>query len=375
MTDDIWDVETWETISCLFPRNGCGSRIITTTRIKEVAVSSCCSYDGHVYELSPLGNTDSKRLLLSKIFGSKEDFPSHLEEVANKILTKCNGLPLAIIAIGGLLANTAHTENQWNKVEYSIGHNLQREKRVKAMMRILSLSYFDLPHHLKSCLLYLSIFPEKYEIEKTSLVRRWIAERFIPQEHGYTQYQSGQRYFHELVNRSLIQVVETNDFGEVKTCQVHDIILDFIVCKSAEDNFVTIYGVPNITQGQFTKVRRLSIKEMNQEQGNLLTGMILSHARTVIVFGKCSALPPLSEFQILRVLDIQDFDLSEEHDRLTNIGALFQLKYLCLKNTKVHELPKNRGIAMFRNTESKGKPDNGVTSINCSNGLVGQCTC
>lgn len=353
--DDIWDVETWETISCLFCQNGCGSRIITTTRIKEVAESSCSSYDSHVYELSPLGNTDSKRLFISKIFGSKQDCPSHLQDISNKILTKCNGLPLAIIAIAGLLANKAHTENQWNKVEHSIGHYLERDKGVKAMIRILSLSYFDLPHHLKSCLLYLSIFPEKYAIEKKSLVRRWIAEGFIPEEHGYTQYQSGERCFHELINRSLVQAVDTNAFGEVKTCQVHDIILDFIVSKSAEDNFVTIYGVPNITQGQFTKVRRLSIKEINQDHGNLLTGMILSHARTVTVFGKFFTLPHLSEFRILRVLDIQDFDLSQEHDRLTNIGILFQLKYLCLKNTKVHKFPeKIEGLQSLETLNLRG---------------------
>jgi disease resistance protein RPM1 len=41
---------------------------------------------------------------------------------------------------------------------------------VEGMMGILSLSYFDLPHHLKACLLYLSIFPEDYEIDKERLV-------------------------------------------------------------------------------------------------------------------------------------------------------------------------------------------------------------
>lgn len=175
VVDDICDLETWETMKCIFPSNRCGSRVITTTRIKEVAESSSSSYGDHVYKLSPLSAMNSKCLFLRRIFGSEDECPSHLKDISSKILAKCDGLPLAIISIGGLLANKAHTEDQWNRVLNSIGHSLERDKGVRGTIRILSLSYFDLPHYLKSCLLYLSIFPEKYEIEKKSLIRKWIS--------------------------------------------------------------------------------------------------------------------------------------------------------------------------------------------------------
>lgn len=76
------------------------------------------------------------------------------------------------------------------------------------MKYILSLSYFDLPLHLRSCLLYLTLFPEDYEIKRKRLVHRWISEGFIRGEDGVDLVELGDMYFHELVNRSLIQPVD-----------------------------------------------------------------------------------------------------------------------------------------------------------------------
>jgi len=131
-----------------------------------------------------------------------------------------------------------------SKFKLVLAVDLREILTVDRMMGILSLSYFDLPYHLKACLLYLSIFPEDYEIDQKRLVQIWVAEGFVPAESTCTLYESGEKSFTELRNRNLILPKEISDWtGEVNSCRLHDTILDFIVCKSIEDNFDTWYMV------------------------------------------------------------------------------------------------------------------------------------
>ncbi|XP_039853971.1 disease resistance protein RGA5-like [Panicum virgatum] len=305
---------------------------------------ACCSSDGDfVYEMKPLGPADSKMLFFQRLFGSKEKCcPAHLTRISNKILEKCDGLPLAIISISGLLASKAPTEDEWGRVLNSIGRGLAKNPDVKSMMQILSLSYFDLPRYLKTCLLYLSVFPEDSIIDKKRLVRRWIAEGFIQKEQGQTLHDLGERCFNELINRSLIQARarDIDMYGEVTACQVHDTILDFIVSKSEEENFVSVLGDGyQITHGPGSMVRRLSVHASSKEKASTMTRLNLSRVRSVTVFDYSVELPLWSKLSFLRVLDLHGCR-QVKGDHLTDIGNLFQLKYLSLRKTEVCELPE-----------------------------------
>jgi disease resistance protein RPM1 len=107
VVDDVWDVETWDTIKYALSSNN-SSVVITTTRIHDVA-KACCSLFSHgwVYKPKPLEEHDLEMLFQNRIFGPGNECPENLKEVSDKILKKCGGLPLAIIAISGLLANKA----------------------------------------------------------------------------------------------------------------------------------------------------------------------------------------------------------------------------------------------------------------------------
>ncbi|KAF7087121.1 hypothetical protein CFC21_090340 [Triticum aestivum] len=343
--DDIWDVVTWHTIKNAFPATSSGSIIITTTRINDVA-ESCRStpFSGDIYCIRPLDMVHSRQLFYTRLFISEENCPAYLKKVSENILKKCDGLPLAIIAISGLLANTERTEGPWKQVEDSIGRALQRNPIVEEMMKILSLSYFELPAHLKSCLLCLSIFPEDSVINKKVLINRWIAERLIHTEAGYSRtYELGERCFNELINRSLIQPGETDIFDRVKSCRLHDTILDFIISKSIEENFVTLVGVPSLTVGSKCKVRRLSLQVGKQKELIVPRGLVLSHARSLDVFGVSMKIPSMDEFRHLRFLDLEHCRQLENH-HLENIEILFQLRYLSLlEANKVSKLPEQIG--------------------------------
>ncbi|KAM3245579.1 hypothetical protein ACQJBY_056734 [Aegilops geniculata] len=344
VVDDIWDVDTWDIIKRAFPATSSTSRIITTTRMNNVAHLCCSSFNGHIYNIRALDMVHSRQLFHTRLFKSDEDCPSYLQEIAEQILEKCDGLPLAIIAISGLLANTEKTEVLWNQVKDSIGRALERNPSVEGMMKILSLSYFDLPPYLKTCLLYLSMYLEDSIIEKEDLIRRWIGEGFIHREGRYTAYEVGERCFNELLNRGLIQPGGTDIYGEVKSCRVHDTILDFIISKSIEENFVTILGVPTMTiVNQSKVVRRLCLQGV--EEGNsavLIADLVFSHVRSLTMVRGLLSIPSLEEFRHLRVLNLKDCsELEDQH--LENIVRLFQLRYLNLKRTGISKLPEQIG--------------------------------
>ncbi|GMP82901.1 hypothetical protein CsSME_00037012 [Camellia sinensis var. sinensis] len=102
--DDVWSINAWESVKFALPDCCCGSRIIFTTRIGDVAAS--IETASHVYHLHPLPEEEAWTLFCNKTFRGKNRgvCPKELEEMSYSILKKCGGLPLAIVAIGSLLS-------------------------------------------------------------------------------------------------------------------------------------------------------------------------------------------------------------------------------------------------------------------------------
>jgi hypothetical protein len=291
--------------------------------------------------MEALSDLHSKRLFFKRIFGSEDCCPDVLKQVSNKILKKCGGLPLAIISISSLLANRPVVQDEWERVRRSIGSALDKNRSLEGMNSILSLSYNDLPPNLKTCLLYLSIFPEDTVIEREMLVRRWIAEGFICEERGQSKQEVAENHFYELINRSMFQPVEIGYDGKAHGCQVHDMMLELIISKSVEDNFIAFMGHgQNDLANRHGLIRRLSVHYIDQEQASVLANEDLSHVRslTVITSACIKHLPSLAEFEALRVLDFQGCQNVQEYD-MNGIDKLFQLKYLSFSRTNMRELP------------------------------------
>ncbi|CAO1939982.1 unnamed protein product [Urochloa humidicola] len=343
VVDDIWHSDPWKIIGQALVKTSPGSIIIITARLKDVAQSCCSSHGGWVYDMRPLDDENSKRLFFKRIFDSEEKCPHKLESASKDILKKCNGIPLAIISIASFLAvDVPQSPDHWNKVKESISSPLRGNKSVETMKSVLSLSYFNLPHHLRTCLLYLSAFPEDCKIERDRLVCRWIAEGFVNPEPGETLYETGLRYFNILVNRSLIQPWKEEN-GMVLSCRVHDVILNFLVSKSFEENFLSFLdpsGVP--PSSLHCKVRRLSLQNSYQENVVSWIKSIKPHVRSLACFVDCKELHPLTEFEVIRVLDLENCG-SLRNIHLENIKMLLQLRYPSIRRTCVSVLPAGIG--------------------------------
>lgn len=340
--DDIWNISAWEILKCVLPENNSCSRIITTTRIFDVATTCCSTFKGHIYCIKPLSDKDSRKLFFKRIFHSEHSCPSHLEELSEGILRKCGGLPLAILHIASLLATKSNSEDAWELVLNSIGSALDNSNTLEGMRKILLLSYYDLPHHLKTCLLYLSIYPEDYRINTKDLTRRWISEGFIAEERGKRLEQVAQSYFNDLINRSMILPMVIAYDGSVLYCQVHDMVLNILMSMATEDNFVTrIDGhMPNTLP---KRIRRLSLHCNNSEDALMPPTIIKpSSIRSVSIFGFTKEVPNIMNFQALRVLDLHYCDWMKNH-HIVSIGSMLQLRYLVISSKYITELPEQIG--------------------------------
>jgi disease resistance protein RPM1 len=291
-------------------------------------------------------------LFYGRIFGSKEKCPEQFSEVSKKILKKCGGVPLAIITTSSLLANKSENIKVWNDVCDSIGSGLGGNDTMDNMRKILLLSYYDLPSHLKTCLVYLSVFPEDYLIEKYRLIWRWAVEGFIQQDKkagNQSFLEIGESCFNELVNRSLIQPALMGKDGEPLACRVHDTVLDLIISLSEEECFITTaLGSDVITE---SKVRWLSL----HDQIGWPT-MKMPKLRSLTIFGEAGIeidpMPPsFSSYRLLRVLDLESCYLNNLAS-MGFIGTLSHLRYLGLSSRYAENdsLPDEIGKLHFLQT-------------------------
>ncbi|RVW24184.1 putative disease resistance RPP13-like protein 1 [Vitis vinifera] len=151
-----------------------GSKIIVTTRSTNVASAMRAV---HTRCLGGLSSEDA-RSLFKKLAFENGDSSGHpqLEAIGEKIVHKCQGLPLAIKAMGSLLHSKVEAR-EWDDVLNSEIWDLPTD----AVLPALRLSYYYLPSHLKRCFSYCSIFPKDYEVVKEKLVLLWMAEGLLEQ--------------------------------------------------------------------------------------------------------------------------------------------------------------------------------------------------
>jgi Leucine-rich repeat (LRR) protein len=342
--DDIWKEQDWKLVKSAFPENNNGSRIIATTRITGVAALCCSNSGGQPYQMAPLDDVDSRRLFFKRIFRSDYPCPAELEDISTKILKKCGGLPLAIVTFASLLANKTYNKDEWERLQDSIGTGslVDSDGNLKVMKDILLLSYWDLPHHLKTCLLYLCIYPEDYGIVCEELKWKWMAEGFIATEWGRLD-QVADNCFNELVNRNMIQPIYSAYDGSIKYCRVHDMVLDLIISLSDQEKFATVLNgrICNLFP---SKIRRLSMQSSGEAHKGAVDAITETklHVRSLTMFRPVKQIPHLVNFHALRVLDLGRCKWLE-NKHVKNIGSSHQLRYLRVGGNKITELPGEIG--------------------------------
>jgi hypothetical protein len=282
-----------------------------------------------------------------------------MEAMGKEMVTHCGGLPLAVKALGGLLANK-HTVPEWKRVFDNIGSQIVGgswldDNSLNSVYRILSLSYEDLPTHLKHCFLNLAHFPEDSEISTYSLFYYWAAEGIYD---GSTIEDSGEYYLEELVRRNLVIADDNYLSWQSKYCQMHDMMREVCLSKAKEENFLQIIIDPTCTSTinaqSPSRSRRLSIH--SGKAFHILGHKNKTKVRSLIVprFEEDYWIRSASVFHNLTLLRVLDLSwVKFEGGKLPcSIGGLIHLRYLSLYEAKVSHLPstmRNLKLLLYLN--------------------------
>lgn len=364
--DDLWAPSVWDVVRHAFPVNNCGSRIIITTKVDEVALACCVYNPQYIFKMKAISVDDSKKLLISRTFGSGEH-PGQFHKVTHEIARKCGGSPLAITIMGSLLAMQQETVQnledklkRWQYVQNFLCNNLRVNPTSDEILKqVLNLCYISLPCCLKTCLLYLSVYPDNYILLKEDLVNQWIAQDFVCSSTQENAMEVAMSYFNKLVNLGLIQCRDIKYKSDVLTYAVHHIVHEFITRKAQEENFVTAIDYSQTTVRLTYKVHRLSVHFGSATYATTPANIGLSEVRSFIYSGLFNCMPSLKEFKLLRVATLHFSCEDGNMIDLTEIYHLILLRYLqvncnvtvklldqmqCLKHLETLEINANDAV-------------------------------
>ncbi|XP_077217625.1 putative disease resistance protein RGA4 [Tasmannia lanceolata] len=296
------------------------------------------------YNLGCLGEDDGWTLFTQRAFivGSSDVSPN-LVAIGKEIVKKCNGLPLAIEALGGLLRSNTD-EKKWRNILESDMWAISEMK--DDIIPILKVSYDHLPAYLKQCFVYCSLFPKDYEFYKDTLIQLWIAEGFIQSENRLEDI--GSDYFDDLTWRSFFKYSR----GLHGSCyKMHDLNHDLAQSVSGDECFRIKNSIDSSNIA--AKVRHASVWQCNEHSRIFKSFHESERLRTFLLPPRYETLTKqvahdfFLKLRCLRVLDLGGTYIRELAD---SIGELKYLRYLDLSHTNIATLPES--IASLYNLQT-----------------------
>ncbi|XP_045815632.1 putative disease resistance RPP13-like protein 1 [Trifolium pratense] len=336
--DDVWNGEIWDRLLLPFNKGSPGSKIIVTTRNREVATSMKSTM---LLDLKRLEESDCWSLFVKLAFHNRNvsEYPI-FESIGKNIVDKCGGLPLAVKTLGNLLRRK-FSQSEWVKIlETDLWCLSESDSKINPVLR---LSYHNLPSNLKRCFAYCSIFPKGYKYDKNQLINLWMAEGLLKCCRGdKSEEELGNESFNDLESISFFQ---QSLYLGVKCYIMHDLVND--LAKSESQKFClqiegdTVQDISERTRhiwcsldfkddarisNQICKIKGLRslLVERQFYQGEQI--MISNNLQRDI----------FSKLKYLRMLSFRGCELTMLADK---IGTLKLLRYLDLTRTKITSLP------------------------------------
>ncbi|XP_022714852.1 probable disease resistance protein At1g12280 [Durio zibethinus] len=341
LLDDLWERVDLSKVGIPVPNQENGSKLIFTTRSTEV----CGQMGAHKkIQVQCLPEEEAWKLFEEHV--GKDVFDCHpsIRGLAQEVAKECGGLPLAIITIGRAMA-CKNTPEEWKDTIEVLkkSANLVFPNMGEEVYPLLKFSYDNLQNDMvRSCLLYCSLFPEDFQIDKEKLIDFWIVEGFLDEHDTISHARNqGHRIIGSLIHACLLEGVY--DWS----IKMHDVIRDmslWIACTCEAEKwkfFVQAgYHLTRVPEGgRWKGMRRISL--MKNEIKNLTEAPNCPDLQTLFLNDNHQLKVIHSDFfQFMCGLKVLSFRNCHLITKLpVGIAKLVSLEYLDLSFTGIRELP------------------------------------
>ncbi|XP_034695233.1 disease resistance protein SUMM2-like [Vitis riparia] len=336
LLDDVWERLDLQKVGVPYPNSQNKSKVILTTRSLDV----CRDMEAQKsLKVECLTEDEAINLFKKKVGETALNSHSDIPQLAEIAAKECQGLPLAIVTIGRAMADKK-TPQKWEQAIQMLKTYPSKFSGMGAhVFPVLKFSYDNLPNDtIKTCFLYLAIFPEDHEIWDEDLIFLWIGEGFLD---GFVSIDEALNQGHHIIEHlKTVCLFENAEFDRVK---MHDVIRDMALWLASEykgnKNIILVEEVDTMEVHQVSKAKEAqqiylstsSLEELTIPPSfpNLLTLIVRSRGLKTFPSGFFHFMP------VIKVLDLSNAGITKLP---TGIGKLVTLQYLNLLNTDLREL-------------------------------------
>ncbi|KAB1216202.1 putative disease resistance protein RGA3 [Morella rubra] len=261
---------------------------------EKIGVSSCEERDSHSF------------VLAEEVFSREDDKEKLTGLLLMESNLRDNVAILSIVGVGGLGKTT-------------LAQLLFNDNKIQN-------------HFCSKC----GIFPKDCVISKSMLINLWIAQGFIKSSGQNRCLEDvGDKYFMDLLWRSFFQEAQTDEFGNIVGCKMHDVMHDLAV-KVSGSSFTTFDSENTLLDE--TKIRHATIKDINFYYAVPTLFSKASRMQTLYFhpetagFTESTLKANFSSLKLLRMLDLQR---RSNHVVPSSISKLKHLRYLGLSERKI----------------------------------------
>ncbi|KAK7854838.1 putative disease resistance protein [Quercus suber] len=303
--DDILYIETWNSPHAAFPLKNIGSKILLTSRNKEVSLH--VDTKGFLYELQCL---NKERDCLTN---------ANIESLGEKMIKYCGGLPLAITILGGLLA-TKQRQDERLAITLESNDNYFKGIKFSEYPYLRSLHYF--------------VPPKEFYFKKSKLLRVLNLKNYgenFPKDIGCFIHLR----FLSLKNSKISKV--PSSLGNLRCLQTLDLRLKYYKVR-----------VPNVFK-EMEQLRHLYLPSFYWVSEKLELGN-LCYLQTLLSVGLKTIKMPTSVRLNLRILGLGDHDYrpflgvktGEVVPHVIQVLSIFPHVYTLVIDSGIKKLPETR---------------------------------